>query len=34
VHQAFGAQLGQVVAELAEAIVVVGEPIAGQDAGV
>src|SRR6266568_5396286 len=30
-YQAFGAQLGQVVAELAEAIVVVGEPMTGQD---
>ena len=33
-HQAFGAQLGQVIAELAEAIVVVGEPMTGQDASV
>ena len=30
-HQAFGAQLGKVVAKLAEAVVIVGEPIASQN---
>jgi hypothetical protein len=31
-HQAFGAEFGQVVAQLAEAVISLGQPIPGQDA--